>query len=360
KSTTDDDTEQSHSFECKYHISDPNNDTFIILEITSLPRKGSTVVIVSYNASRYILEVTCEQEILVIPSNSVDVVVKSLQAKNAEILLCVQYLHKDSQEIALRSNAFTIKWLPSMEEKKISNMFHSLKFVVDNVHMGRTNSSTLLFEGLNKTEDSLSVNRDGLLKKINSPVTYRIEDSFKELQIEVTQKSANFSMAIRYSQDCPEFLLPRGVNCSSLRKYNQFGSSVHFTCAQGSKLYGADHAKCLMGGEWSSNPPTCLKTPPKFCALPIIESGYVNNVESPTGRLTYSYGSKLFYGCNFGYTKNLSVPVCTEGKWVPSPLCTVGNCNFPKTSYKNSTFYSAHGNDTTLNILTRVDYDGPD
>ncbi|NXH27220.1 CR1L protein, partial [Myiagra hebetior] len=128
---------------------------------------------------------------------------------------------------------------------------------------------------------------------------------------------------------CPS---PAAVENGQLLSPNEnftFGMPASYSCNEGFSLIGEATIYCTIGrgfqGVWDSPPPECKAVK---CENPQVKNGN----KSSGSRTEYTYGNKVSFECNSGYSmKGSSIVTCeANSTWTPSlPTCDKILCGDP-------------------------------
>ena len=99
-----------------------------------------------------------------------------------------------------------------------------------------------------------------------------------------------------------------------------FDQTITYTCNEGFILAGVRELTCTANGQWSGQPPTCIR---RECSVPpSISNGFYQEGG-------YVFGDRLKYDCNFGYemAENDTIECIASGDWsTPIPNCVPVPC----------------------------------
>ncbi|XP_043916972.1 sushi, von Willebrand factor type A, EGF and pentraxin domain-containing protein 1 isoform X2 [Protopterus annectens] len=101
------------------------------------------------------------------------------------------------------------------------------------------------------------------------------------------------------------------------------GGEMTFTCEEGYELSGAFHVTCLESGEWDHALPHCQAV---SCGIPVVPPN------AGAEGADFTYGSKVIYRCNKGYTpkEEKEIFCMLNGSWSHSPPhCELITCSVP-------------------------------
>ena len=101
------------------------------------------------------------------------------------------------------------------------------------------------------------------------------------------------------------------------------GTTVSFTCYNGSYLEGNNSAVCLPNGQWSKMG-RCL---PVSCGLPpAVNNSFIIRLDG------YNFSNSVVYSCKEGYAIHGSATVTcmANGQWTETPHCDPPPCQAPQ------------------------------
>ncbi|VDP13332.1 unnamed protein product [Heligmosomoides polygyrus] len=308
------------NMDCVYVIQHPDETSYTVLEV--LPRSiGETAVItanfkdVTYNIKR-----AGTTELLVIPSNIVRVQIRNAWTSESYTTLSVSYrfLKEDPLELALILNGFALRWFSSAQDCTR----RSLRLVLHPVTEDEYRSQTITLSGVMMGGDAVTVIVDGQATPLISPSTFRAVNSQRDTHVLISKRSSSFQLSAQFSRDCVAPVTSPRVRIS-YTSGNALGSVIQYACEDGAvEPLGPSSAECLIGGEWSAQPPICRESELVFCSLPVVQDGYVISVTSSCEENPYCDGAELLYGCDFGKLPGTaSKATCSGGSWTPLPAC---------------------------------------
>ncbi|XP_062396891.1 CUB and sushi domain-containing protein 1-like isoform X2 [Sardina pilchardus] len=113
----------------------------------------------------------------------------------------------------------------------------------------------------------------------------------------------------------------------------QYGAIVKYKCPAGHTLLGSPELRCKSDGQWSSNPPVCLKV--VKCSQP----GATNAIITEGAAGSYDYGAIVKYKCPAGHTQSGSPELrCkSDGLWSSNPPVCLKVVECPEPPATNAT-----------------------
>ncbi|XP_051780778.1 complement receptor type 2-like isoform X1 [Erpetoichthys calabaricus] len=116
---------------------------------------------------------------------------------------------------------------------------------------------------------------------------------------------------------CPNINIANGWKISGFNLPYAYKSSITFACDNGFQLNGPSFIVCDESGTWKPDPPTCVKTIELWCPNINIANGWKIFGFSPP----YVYKNSITFACDNGFQLNgPNTIVCDEsGTWKPDP-----------------------------------------
>ncbi|VDL75047.1 unnamed protein product [Nippostrongylus brasiliensis] len=338
RSATDGFTYESwkENTDCTYTFQSGAVDAYTVLEVNPIFMGNRTTVTVTFGGIVYPLTNLRAMEVLVIPYNVVQVQVRN--AWLSEQYTAVSKGLSDSflaepLELTLSIGSFSIKWFASRNDD------HSTRSLTLDLRGGqdtKVRPHTLAIDGVQTKSDAVTAIMNGKVIRLPPSGNIRMPNLSHDVFLLMSKRSPSFQLSGHFSVDCPAPSLPSNVQMVP-GSQRHLGGVVQFTCVPpGIMADGPSSAVCLVGGQWSAEPPICLESETVFCPLPVVQSGYVLDVVSSCRENIYCEGAQLSYGCDLGK--------------LPDALCSA-----PEPDYRNASLV----NSTSLGPLAHALYRPP-